>query len=64
MEKYIDEKNPLDRLKLIKLSEKSVCADTISLLKSELNTDLVNDFAKERYNTLQNRKITPYEEEV
>ena len=50
MEKYLDEKNPLDRLKLVKLSEKSISSDTVTMLKNELDCDLVSDFVKERYN--------------
>lgn len=34
MEKYIDEKNPLDRLNFVKKEEKTISPDTISLLKN------------------------------
>lgn len=59
LEKYLDEHNPLDRLKLIKLEPKTISQDAISLLKNEISQSLVTDFVKERFGHQESRKQVP-----
>lgn len=42
MEDYFHLKNPLDRLNFVKNEEKNISQDSISLLKNEINPDLIS----------------------